>query len=120
MLSTVRALGQLNGGCVDVVFVSSWSSPEDVIAAEELGALSTQFTSAGSALRVLTVISRSSVGWSGRVGRVSGLFLQENVPDIQQRQVLLCGPSTFMDSIIKILQHLGVEDDHILKENFNF
>jgi len=120
MLSTVRALSQLGGGGVDVIFICSWSSPEDIIAAEELKTLSTKFTSGGSVLHVVPVISRPSPGWSGRVGRVDQHFLLQNVPDISQRLVLLCGPSSFMEAMEQVLQHMGVQDHHILKEHFNF
>lgn len=51
--------------------------------------------------------------WDGRRGRIEQELLKENVPDIQGGIYFLCGSKEFVDSIISMLQALGIKREQI-------
>ncbi|KAK5814947.1 hypothetical protein F5H01DRAFT_206425 [Linnemannia elongata] len=53
-------------------------------------------------------------------GRVDHKKLLASVPDLEERQVLLCGPEPFMDAVKGHLEVLRIPSQQILTEEFNF
>lgn len=53
-------------------------------------------------------------------GRVDHKRLLASVPDLEERQVLLCGPEPFMDAVKGHLEVLRIPSQQILTEEFNF
>jgi ferredoxin-NADP reductase len=53
-------------------------------------------------------------------GRLDSQTLLTVIPDIHDRQILLCGPDPFMEAVKGNLQELGVSVGQILVEEFNF
>ncbi|KAF9142710.1 hypothetical protein BG015_000702 [Linnemannia schmuckeri] len=53
-------------------------------------------------------------------GRVDYKKLLATVPDLEERQVLLCGPEPFMDAVKGHLGVLRIPSQQILTEEFNF
>ncbi|KAK3842517.1 MAG: hypothetical protein J3R72DRAFT_132779 [Linnemannia gamsii] len=53
-------------------------------------------------------------------GRVDHKRLNAVVPDLEERQVLLCGPEPFMDAVKGHLEVLRIPSQQILTEEFNF
>jgi ferredoxin-NADP reductase len=55
-----------------------------------------------------------------KFGRVDHKKLLATVPDLDERQVLLCGPEPFMDAVKTHLEVLRIPSRQILTEEFNF
>lgn len=64
----------------------------------------------------LSVLHNTNV----RFGRLDSQGLLAAIPDLLDRQVLLCGPDTFMEAVKGHLQELRVPNGQILVEDFNF
>ncbi|KAF9106080.1 hypothetical protein BGX27_009331, partial [Mortierella sp. AM989] len=52
--------------------------------------------------------------------RLGSQALLAAVPDLQDRQILLCGPEPFMEAVKGYLQELGINAGRIQTEDFNF
>lgn len=101
----------------DIVLVHNASTPDDIIFRDELDALARL-----AGVRVLTMCSRDSEtqAWAGRRGRVSREVFAEDVPELLQREVFLCGPGDYMASVRAMLEDLGVAPARVHEESFVF
>ncbi|KAI7828819.1 hypothetical protein BC939DRAFT_500600 [Gamsiella multidivaricata] len=52
--------------------------------------------------------------------RLDSQSLLAAIPDLQDRQILLCGPEPFMDAVKKYLEKLGIPAAQVMVEDFNF
>jgi ferredoxin-NADP reductase/Na+-translocating ferredoxin:NAD+ oxidoreductase RnfD subunit len=79
-------------------------------AQEELG-VRTVFTLTGPAETI-------PAGWSGRTGRIDETFLQEEVPDYEERVFYICGSQRLVSGINGALARLGVERGSVRSDYF--
>jgi ferredoxin-NADP reductase len=49
---------------------------------------------------------------------LSPAMIRSIVPDIDSRDIFLCGPNAMMDTVVESLDQLGVPRDHIHSERF--
>jgi ferredoxin-NADP reductase len=47
-------------------------------------------------------------------------MLRTLVPDVSKRDVYICGPEGFADSLVSAAQRLGVPEERIHREQFAF
>ena len=57
--------------------------------------------------------------WTGFTGRVSKDMLNVFVPDIFEREIYMCGPEPFANSVKKILYEIGYDISHYHSESFS-
>ena len=57
--------------------------------------------------------AEDSHAWNGRMGRIEQQLLNENIEKIEDCIYFLCGSKEFVDSIISMLQNLGVKREQI-------
>ncbi|SAL57607.1 hybrid-cluster NAD(P)-dependent oxidoreductase [Caballeronia humi] len=102
----------------DVVFVHSARTPDDIIFAKELDALSQM----SSAFRVIHVCEAQGEqgGWQGPMGRLSLDLLRARVPDYQEREVFTCGPEGYMDAVRQLLLDGNHDPARYHQESFDF
>lgn len=102
----------------DIVFVHAGRSPSDLIFHKELSLLAHQHPR----VRLLLVCeSRGThTEWSGYVGRLSRSLLEQQVPDLLQRQVFTCGPEGFMQAVRSSLLDAGLPEKQYQQESFSF
>ncbi|WP_250207911.1 hybrid-cluster NAD(P)-dependent oxidoreductase [Curvibacter sp. CHRR-16] len=102
----------------DIVFVHAARTPADLIFHKELTLLAHQHPR----LRLLLVCeSRGAhTEWSGYVGRLSRSLLEQQVPDLLQRQVFTCGPAGFMQAVRASLLDAGLPEKQYQQESFSF
>lgn len=105
-LSTLRALADL-AEPVDVVVVHSARSERDLVCRVELEALA--LTTEG--LRLHWVREDAD-------GRLSPELLRSWVPDVADRELLVCGPAGYMDAVRAMLPTLGVDPERHHEESF--
>lgn len=58
--------------------------------------------------------------WDGLKGRVDKKLLEKCVRDASKRDVYMCGPISFMDSVERDLESLGCQSERIYRESFAF
>ncbi|KAK9820168.1 hypothetical protein WJX72_007024 [[Myrmecia] bisecta] len=59
-------------------------------------------------------------GYVALHGRISAEMIQEAVPDVLQREVLLCGPEGFMQAVQTVLEGLDFPMEKVYTESFAF
>ena len=64
------------------------------------------------------LLSAPDADWPGARGQISREFISKNVPDLEGRVFLLCGPPPFMEAVKHILTDLGVDLERIRQETF--
>ena len=113
LMSMTRTLRDL-GTSHDIAFVHSARTPADIVFRSELEAMST------AALRVTTVCETDTgdLTWHGEPGRLTLPMLERIVPDLDQREVFVCGPAGYMDSVRSILADAGVDPARHHEESF--
>lgn len=101
----------------DVVFIHSARTPADIIFRQELSKLADQ----ASRLRVLHVCEAvgDETDWRGPVGRLSPDLLQQEIPDFREREVFVCGPAGYMQSVRELLSQSGHDPARYHQESFN-
>lgn len=110
MLSMARFLAD-RGELGEVHFLHQCRSEADIPARDELLAL----RQAGMQLQL--VLSRPDAHWQGHSGHLSRELLA-TVPEIEERDVYLCGPSGFMQLAQGWLEALGVPAERLHHESF--
>ena len=100
----------------DVVFVHSARTPADILFRSELEAMH----AAGTGITVATVCQTDSGDptWRGETGRLDGEMLDRIVPDLLEREVFVCGPGAYMESVRALLGRAGVAADRVHHESF--
>ncbi|WP_299050618.1 hybrid-cluster NAD(P)-dependent oxidoreductase [uncultured Nocardioides sp.] len=114
-MSMVRAMADRGSGA-SVVLVHSARTPSDILFRRELAAL----PESGLDLRVTSVCESDSPAdrWDGPLGRLSASLLQLVAPDLDRREVFLCGPPGYMAAATALLDGLGVDPERVHRESF--
>jgi ferredoxin-NADP reductase/anaerobic selenocysteine-containing dehydrogenase len=101
---------------VDLKFLNSVQTPEDLVFRRELELLADRH---GTFQSVVSTTSRAAVpGWSGLTGRISRSMLDRVAPDLAERDVYLCGPEGFMTAATGLLTELGFDPARLHAESF--
>lgn len=103
--------------CVDVKLLASFKSPKDIIFRKEIEMLSARANGFQVALTITSGWHGTDC-WMGFTGRVNQHMLNVFVPDILERDVFLCGPEPFAQSINEILRNLGYDMSRYHTESF--
>lgn len=54
--------------------------------------------------------------WKGETGRITVEHIKKYAPDISQADMLMCGPTVFMDAITSMLQSMGIDTKKQLRK----
>ncbi len=98
----------------DIIFIHHAHTPKDVIFAQELALLATQ----NAHLKVVISVSKADDSWHGMTERVSATQLLSIAPDLLERNVYACGPTSYMNTIQDILISLNFPLQHYHFESF--
>ena len=111
-ITPIRALVEsLSGARRDVVLLYSVKTAADLVFASELRASTTQCH---------FILSQSPATSDGHEhGRIDRLTLARLVPDIQEREVFVCGPPPMMTAVVGALRSLQVGASQIHLERFS-
>ena len=116
LMSMVRAAADLDLDR-DVVFVHSARTPGDIIFRDEVQRLARRH----SQLKVLNIVE--GVGderaWDGPVGRLDLAVLQAHVADWRSREVFVCGPGPYMQTVHDMLMGQGFDMSRYHCESFS-
>lgn len=100
----------------DALLIYANRTAGEIVFRDELDVLA---TASGGRLRVIHVLSNDPA-WTGERGRVDHARLSRLVPDIHERDAVLCGPPAMMASVASALKKLGVPSSRIHSERFAF
>ena len=100
-----------------VVHVHAAHSPADLVHRVEVMGLSDRHETT-----VIPVCSADSPAeaWAGVRGRLTAQKLAVLVPDLMEREVLVCGPTAFMEAVVAMVVDLGVPAERIHLESYVF
>lgn len=114
MISMIQSIHDL-ADPTDVVLLHNSRAPEFVAFRDELAFLASITLST----RIIQVVSVDQGGlWQGPVGRLDAEMLREQVPDLLEREIFVCGPDSYMWHVHELLVSFGVEPARIHQESF--
>jgi ferredoxin-NADP reductase len=101
----------------DIVMINNVRTPDDIVYEQELRQLAMQL---GNRLKLGIVPSNVESGqfWGGPLGRFSKEHLQLWAPDFAEREVFVCGPSIYMETVKDTLISMGLPQHRYHQESF--
>ena len=111
-VTPIRALFEEFAGSVDVNLIYRASRIEDVAFSSELDKIARR-----TRARVTYLLGRRG-SKNMPVDPLSAASLARLVPDIESRDVFVCGPTPMMDTVERSLRELGVPPGHVHTERF--
>jgi ferredoxin-NADP reductase len=111
----LRALRESDGGA-SVTLLASARTAEETLFRVELERLASErpwFT-------YLPTLTREPAGtaWTGRRGRVDALLFRSTVHDPAHTIVYTCGPTVFVEAIVRFAHAAGLPDAHVRREKW--
>ncbi|MEM9924371.1 MAG: FHA domain-containing protein [Cyanobacteria bacterium P01_D01_bin.50] len=101
---------------VDIIFIYSARTQEDIIFLEELELMALRYSNFHLAI-TLTGKELDST-WSGYTGRLNEKMLLEIAPDFKERIVYSCGSEGFIENLQTMLSELKFPMDNYYQESF--
>lgn len=101
---------------VDMTFVHSARTPNDIIFQRELEHMCSRVSN----LSLAIICERIEIGqaWNGYRGYLDKLKLEMVAPDFMNRRIFCCGPTPYMRAIKKLLLESGFNMDYYHEESF--
>ena len=101
---------------VDIVFLHSARSPEDIIFRQELEMMTSRYPNFKLAITVTRPVPGQP--WYGYTGRINETILPAIASDYQERTVYVCGPNPFMEATKELLQKINFPMENYYEESF--
>ena len=101
---------------VDIVFLHSARSPEDIIFRQELEMMSSRYPNFKLAITVTRPVPGQP--WYGYTGRINETILPAIASDYKDRTVYVCGPNPFMEATKELLQKINFPMENYYEESF--
>ncbi|MGB5633256.1 MAG: FAD-binding oxidoreductase [Waterburya sp.] len=101
---------------VDIVFLHSARSPEDIIFRQELEMMTSRYPN----FKLAITVTRPVLGqpWYGYTGRINETILSAIASDYKERTVYVCGPNPFMEATKELLQKISFPMENYYEESF--
>ncbi len=114
LVSILRYIRDRDLRDVDVVFLGSFTSYEEIIYREEL----LELGKLKNVKIALTLTREFPDSWQGYRGRINREILSREIPDAGKRLHYLCGPPGFVESVRGTLLDLGVDRRNVKTERY--
>jgi predicted ferric reductase len=115
VISILRTMADRRDTRPVILFYGS-RSWEDTTFAEEINDLTEMMN-----LKVIFVLEEAHEGWDGPVGYITAELIAKHLPDQRMDYLyFMCGPEIMMHVVGGELDRLGIPDDRIISEHFNF
>ncbi|WP_304621809.1 hybrid-cluster NAD(P)-dependent oxidoreductase [Pantoea sp. M_9] len=115
MMSMARWYFDTNAD-VDMVFVHSARTPEDIIFRRDLENMTARIPN--FKLSIICERYESGQYWAGFRGFLNHAMLQMIAPDFMEREIFCCGPTPYMRAVKAILENVGYDMAHYHEESF--
>ena len=97
-----------------VTMIISDKTQQDIIFGNELD----KMTRENKNLKVFHTLTRADDDWQGCRERICETLIIREIPDYKEYVFYLCGPPVMLDSMVSILDNLGIPKEHIKQESF--
>ena len=116
LMSMLRWLGD-TASPVDVVLINNVRTPGDIIFERELYLIGSKL---GDKLRLGIVPAQVQPGqaWNGPTGHFTENLLRYFAPDFLEREIYICGPTGYMDTVKGLLERAGFPAHRFHQESF--
>ena len=101
---------------VDMIFLHSARSPEDIIFRQELEMMTARHPNFKLAITVTRPVPGQA--WYGYTGRINETILPAIAPDFKDRTVYVCGPNPFMAATKELLEKISFPMENYYEESF--
>nr|WP_320134643.1 hybrid-cluster NAD(P)-dependent oxidoreductase [uncultured Amphritea sp.] len=101
---------------VDITFVHSARTPQDIIYPRELDHMSSRV--GNFALHLISEKIESGQAWHGYRGYLDQTKLDIIAPDFMEREVFCCGPAPYMNAVKALLKNNNFDMSHYHEESF--
>ena len=101
---------------VDIIFLHSARSPEDIIFRQELEMMTSRYPNFKLAITVTRPVPGQP--WYGYTGRINETILPAIASDYKERTVYVCGPNPFMAATKELLQKIDFPMKNYYEESF--
>ncbi|RTE64695.1 hybrid-cluster NAD(P)-dependent oxidoreductase [Amphritea opalescens] len=101
---------------VDITFVHSARTPQDIIYPRELDHMSSRV--GNFALHLICEKIESGQAWHGYRGYLDQTKLDIIAPDFMEHEVFCCGPAPYMNAVKALLQNNNFDMSHYHEESF--
>lgn len=101
---------------VDMVFIHSSRTPNDIIYRRELEAMSSRVSNFN--LHLISERVESGQAWYGYRGFLDKARLDLIAPDFLEREIFCCGPTPYMNAVKRMLNEAGFDMEHYHEESF--
>ena len=105
---------------VDIVFIHSTRTPEDIIFRKELDLIAFNQPN----FRTAFICEKADAAWTQTTNYFGGYLnidlLKQIAPDFLQREIFTCGPSPYMVAVRNMLKNADFNMAHYHEESFNF
>lgn len=116
VMSMLRQLTDA-GSTSEVVFMHFARTPTDIIFKQELLDIARQQR---NVRLVLCVESAAADGdWQGAIGRFTQALLEQHAPDFRELDCFLCGPSGFMEAVMRCFEGADADLSRLRYERFS-
>ena len=101
---------------IDVVFLHSARSPQDIIFRSELEMMSARYPN----FKLAITVTRPQLGqpWYGYTGRLNKSIIPAIAADYKNRNIYVCGPHPFMEATKSLLKQIGFPLENYYEESF--
>jgi len=103
---------------VDIAFIHSAHTPDDIIFAAELANIAEHYPNIKIHFNCSDKGRRHD--WSAATGRLSWQSLQKQAPDLREREIFACGPASYLQTIRDMLNQSEFDMRHYHEESFSF
>ena len=97
-----------------VTMINSNKMQDDIVFGAELDKMERE----NKNLKVLHTLTRADDTWQGCRERVCESMITREIPDYKEFVFYLCGPPVMLDSMVSILDSLGIPKEQVKQESF--
>ncbi len=97
-----------------VTMIISNRTQQDIVFGDELD----QMKRENKNLKVFHTLTRADDDWEGCQERICESMIMREIPDYKEYTFYLCSPPVMLDSMVSILDSLGIPKEHIKQESF--
>ncbi len=97
-----------------VTMINSNKMQDDIVFWDELEKMERE----NKNLKVLHTLTRAGDTWQGCRERVCESMITREIPDYKEFVFYLCGPPVMLDSMVSILDSLGIPKEQVKQESF--
>jgi ferredoxin-NADP reductase len=102
------------GSEAEIILLYSCHSPSEMIFVEDFKAMQR----VNPRIKVVLTVTSPAGDWTGYTGRIDGVMVRREIPDIANRVFFVSGPQPMVEALVSVLKGLGMAEGRIRTELF--